>query len=222
MPCVSSNSPPFRTDGMSGHSPECTHRTGRASCASPARSSGIPSRTAGRASASATVKGGSPTGRRYQCVASIRNLGDESSLADRGAGLDSAGMADVIVIGGGIVGCTAALFAAEAGADVLLLESDTIAAAASGRNAGSIQHPLDEARAQLYEESVAIHRRYGTIYERPAGFLAVGTESAAAVAYEAAARFPALGAEIVRGAELRRLEPQLADGLTGCLLDGTG
>jgi len=131
-------------------------------------------------------------------------------------------MADVIVIGGGIVGCTAALFLAEAGADVLLLETDTIAAAASGRNAGSIQHPLDEARAELYEESVAIHRRFGTIGERPAGFLAVGAESAADVAFETAARFPALGAEIVRGAALRELEPELAEGLTGCLLPGTG
>ncbi len=131
-------------------------------------------------------------------------------------------MADVIVIGGGIVGCTAALFLAEAGADVLLLERDEIAAAASGRNAGSIQHPLDSARAELYAESVAIHRRYGTIFERPAGFLAVGTESAARLAFQTAARFPEVGAELVSGAELRALEPELGEGLTGCLLPGTG
>jgi D-hydroxyproline dehydrogenase subunit beta len=131
-------------------------------------------------------------------------------------------MADVIVIGAGIVGCAAAVFLAEAGADVLVLEADEIASAASGRNAGSIQHPLDAARAELYEESVAIHRRFGIVGERPAGFLAVGTEPAMDVAFETAARFPSLQPELVRGAALRELEPELAEGLTGCLLPGTG
>jgi glycine/D-amino acid oxidase-like deaminating enzyme len=131
-------------------------------------------------------------------------------------------MADVVVIGGGIVGCAAALFLAEAGADVLLLEADEIACAASGRNAGSIQHPLDPGRAEMYEESVAIHRRFGIAGERPAGFLAVGTESAMEVALATAAQFPALEPEIVRGAALRELEPELAQDLTGCLLPGTG
>src|SRR5262245_35829669 len=131
-------------------------------------------------------------------------------------------MADVIVIGGGIVGCAAALFLAEAGADVLVLEADEIAAAASGRNAGSIQHPLDPLRAEMYEESVAIHRRFGVVGEHPAGFLAVGPESAMDLAFETATQFPSLRPEIVRGAALRALEPELAPGLTGCLLAGTG
>src|SRR5262245_34001082 len=143
---------------MSGYSPECTQRIARPSCVSPARTSGVPSCIAGSANASATVNGGSvpseSTCRRYQ-------PGDAASpkTANRVTNRRWCGapprpifraMADVIVIGGGIVGCTAALFLAEAGADVLLLESDEIAAAASGRNAGSIQHPLDEARAELY------------------------------------------------------------------------
>jgi D-hydroxyproline dehydrogenase subunit beta len=131
-------------------------------------------------------------------------------------------MPDVIVIGGGIVGCAAAVFLAEAGADVLVLEADEVASAASGRNAGSIQHPLDPARAELYEESVAIHRRFGIVGERPAGFLAVGPEPAMDLACETASRFPGLRPEVVRGAALRELEPELADGLTGCLLPGTG
>jgi glycine/D-amino acid oxidase-like deaminating enzyme len=129
---------------------------------------------------------------------------------------------DVIVIGGGIVGCAAAMFLAEAGAGVLVLEADAIACAASGRNAGSIQHPLDPARAELYDESVAIHRRFGVIGERPAGFLAVGTHTAMDVALDTAARFPALRPEVVTGAALRELEPELADGWAGCLLPGTG
>jgi glycine/D-amino acid oxidase-like deaminating enzyme len=127
-----------------------------------------------------------------------------------------------IVIGGGIVGCSAALFLAEAGAEVLVLEADGVACAASGRNAGSIQHPLDPARAGLYAESVAIHQRFGVIGEQPAGFLAVGTETAMDVALATAARFPELRPELVRGAALRELEPELAEGLTGCLMPGTG
>src|SRR5215470_8373494 len=99
-------------------------------------------------------------------------------------------MPDVIVIGGGIVGCASALFLAEAGADVLLLEADEIASAASGRNAGSIQHPLDPARDALYEESIEIHRRFGIIGAEPAGFLAVGTAAAMDLAFQTASQFP--------------------------------
>jgi len=196
----------------------------------------MPSRMAGSANASATVNGSSvpetsgPTARRYQAS---HCAGDAASPKRANwvtncrwwTALPSPifrAMADVIVIGAGIVGCAAALFLAEAGVDVLVLEGEEIASAASGRNAGSIQHPLDDARAELYEESVAIHRRFGIIGERPAGFLAVGTESAMDVAFETAARFPKLGAEIVRGAALHALEPELADGLTGCLLPETG
>src|SRR5262249_13094989 len=39
---------------------------------------------------------------------------------------------------------------------------------------------------------------------------------------ETASRFPSLRPELVRGAALRALEPELADGLVGCLLPGTG
>jgi glycine/D-amino acid oxidase-like deaminating enzyme len=49
---------------------------------------------------------------------------------------------DVTVIGAGIVGCAAAWMLAERGATVTVLEREHVAAAASGRNAGSIQRPL--------------------------------------------------------------------------------
>jgi glycine/D-amino acid oxidase-like deaminating enzyme len=132
-------------------------------------------------------------------------------------------MADVIVIGGGIVGITAALFLAEAGANVTVLEAETVAAAASGRNAGSIQHPLDATRAAMYDESVAIHQRFGTIADEAHGLLAVAVDPAAVAAgVVAAAPFAGLRAELVDGAALRALEPELAAGLTGCLISGTG
>jgi D-hydroxyproline dehydrogenase subunit beta len=132
--------------------------------------------------------------------------------------MSSGGAPDVVVIGGGIVGCAAAVFAAEAGARVVLYEAAEVASAASGRNAGSIQHPLDAARHALYEESVALHRRFGVIAEgAPSGLLVLGDG-----AVEAAAGFAGLRAEALDGAALRAIEPELAEGLSGGLIGGTG
>ncbi|HEX6655367.1 MAG TPA: FAD-dependent oxidoreductase, partial [Candidatus Limnocylindria bacterium] len=43
---------------------------------------------------------------------------------------------DLLIVGGGIIGCSAAAFAAERGASVVLLEATEIGAGASGRNSG--------------------------------------------------------------------------------------
>jgi glycine/D-amino acid oxidase-like deaminating enzyme len=48
------------------------------------------------------------------------------------------GFPDIAIVGGGIVGCAAAAFLAEAGARVELFESGQLAGAASGRNSGAI------------------------------------------------------------------------------------
>ena len=47
-------------------------------------------------------------------------------------------MADVIIIGGGIAGCTTAFFLAADGVDVMLLEQSELNSASSGSNAGSL------------------------------------------------------------------------------------
>jgi glycine/D-amino acid oxidase-like deaminating enzyme len=126
---------------------------------------------------------------------------------------------DVIVIGAGIIGTAAAGFLAEAGARVTVLEAEAVAAAASGRNAGSIQHPLDAVRAPLYEESLEHYRRFGVIGDGPAGMLAVGTTpDAVAPAMAAAAPFASLAPERLDDADLRAVEPELAPGLFGCLM----
>ena len=54
------------------------------------------------------------------------------------APLDGSRRADVCIVGGGLTGLSAAIHLAEAGADVVLLEADRVAAGASGRNGGQI------------------------------------------------------------------------------------
>ncbi len=50
--------------------------------------------------------------------------------------------ADVVIVGGGFTGLSAAIHLAEAGADAVLLEADTVASGASGRNGGQIHSGL--------------------------------------------------------------------------------
>jgi glycine/D-amino acid oxidase-like deaminating enzyme len=50
--------------------------------------------------------------------------------------------ADLVIVGGGFTGCSAALHAAEAGASVVLLEAETVGHGGSGRNAGLVNAGL--------------------------------------------------------------------------------
>lgn len=133
---------------------------------------------------------------------------------------------DVAVIGGGIVGTAAAAFLAEAGAIVRLYERTEIAAAASGRNSGIVQHPYDPVLAALYRASLA---EYEVLDARAAGFampgepsglLYVGRQPEMALEKAAAwaADWPASRPEVLAGDDLRRLEPALAPDLVACRL----
>jgi len=114
---------------------------------------------------------------------------------------------DFAVIGGGIVGCSLAAFLAEAGADVTLYEREEIAAGASGRNSGVLQHPFDDALVGLYEESLRHYAELDgfALPAEPSGLLIVSRGPLTAE------RFPELKPQLLEDA--REAEPGLAPGL---------
>ena len=132
--------------------------------------------------------------------------------------------ADVAVVGAGIVGCALAAFLAEAGASVLLVERDAVGAAASGRNSGILQHPMDAPLVPLFEESL---RHYGELAgyglelpREPSGVLVLGAdESVLASELSALRAFPELRAEALATGEPAALEPAVAPALAGVRLD---
>jgi glycine oxidase len=131
--------------------------------------------------------------------------------------------ADVAIVGGGIVGCALAAFLAEDGASVRLYERHELAAGASGRNSGLLQHPMDEALAGVFAASEALYGELSHGFRLPAepvGVLVVAEDAAALEPTRAdlAVRFPELRAEALDPAALRQAEPALAEGLAAFLL----
>lgn len=90
-----------------------------------------------------------------------RNLWKRSSNGERiGTVLNEETSADIIVIGGGFTGCSAALHCAEGGASVRLIESQEIAFGGSGRNVGLVNAGLwlePEAISKLLGKTAGSH-----------------------------------------------------------------
>jgi glycine oxidase len=130
---------------------------------------------------------------------------------------------DVAIIGGGIVGCAAAAFLAEAGVQVDLYERDEVGSAASGRNSGSVQHPFDPVLAELHAETVSIFRGLDEfdLPAEPAGVLTLSDDRAVldASAREILMGAPELDPAVLHPDEARMLEPLLAPGLWACRLE---
>jgi glycine/D-amino acid oxidase-like deaminating enzyme len=130
---------------------------------------------------------------------------------------------DVIVVGGGIVGCACALALADRGLEVLVLERAGLAAGASGRNRGLlIPHP-DPVADGLYREGVAGYRRLAEqatipFGPRPTALLAVAADDAGlAQIQRLAEQLSGLGhaVELLEAGMLANLEPCLAPDLAG-------
>ena len=135
--------------------------------------------------------------------------------------------ADVVVVGGGIVGTSAAAYLAGHGARVTLVEARQIAAGASGRNSGVVQHPFDIALRDLHLETVAAYRALAAeadvefvLPPLPAGLLLVGLtpDGPRRLAADLAVLWPELEPTFLESDELRRLEPSLAAGVSACRL----
>ena len=125
-----------------------------------------------------------------------------------------------MVIGGGIIGCTAAALLAEAGRDVTLVEATALAAGASGRNSGTVQHPFDPVLLRLHLATLTIYQSLAVAEgdfafpAEPAGVLLLtdALSAAEARATELATEYPELEPAVWDPAALHAAEPSLAPG----------
>lgn len=133
--------------------------------------------------------------------------------------------ADVIVIGGGIVGVSCAAHLAKIGRRVVLLEQAEIAAGASGRNSGVVQHPFDPVLVRLHLETVELYRALAaagdpgfSLPAEPAGLLLVthDPDLAQRLAGELADSYPGLSPTFLGPGEALTVEPSLAGDVAAC------
>ena len=135
-------------------------------------------------------------------------------------------MNEAVVIGGGIIGCSAAAELAARGVRVTLVEETGIGAGASGRNLGALQHPFDPVLFPLHAESLRIYRDLAgdgagfALPERPAGLLLLqrDTDAARRQSDRMAADFPELAPRFLDEGAVAAEEPSLARGPAGVLL----
>ena len=134
---------------------------------------------------------------------------------------------DVIVIGGGIVGCTAAMFLADAGMDVNLLERGEISGEASGLNAGSIggygwgrspslQEHLTMGSLDIFK-SLQIEKGYDIEFRQSGSLVAIQSLNQYEYAQERVSYLKSEGmqVEILSPSEAKSYEPNLNGDLNG-------
>lgn len=133
---------------------------------------------------------------------------------------------DVAIIGGGIIGCSAAAMLAERSARVTLFEATAVGAGASGRNLGALQHPFDPVLAPLFHDSLDRYARLGdegvgfALPPAPAGLLLLNADAnaARAQATRLAASVPELRPTFLDADTVATEEPSLAAGYAACRL----
>jgi sarcosine oxidase subunit beta len=133
--------------------------------------------------------------------------------------------AEVVVVGGGIIGCSIASELAGRGVEVVLLERAEIAHGASGRNHGLVYYPQNLLTDPLYKESYRIYREMAAateldfgMDEHPIGLVVLaGSDEEWALA-EAEAEVCRLGGVPVERwdqSQLRSAEPDVNDNFLG-------
>jgi glycine/D-amino acid oxidase-like deaminating enzyme len=128
---------------------------------------------------------------------------------------------DVAIIGAGIIGCSTAYFLAEQGVNVTIHDPAGIAAGASGRNNGIVEHPYDRPSTALFDESVALLRDFlgESMPQSPVGALLLADdEHGAQELLSHYSQFPELEPQLLDPDRLHGEEPLLAAGMWGCLL----
>ena len=137
--------------------------------------------------------------------------------------VERSGRPDVIVVGGGIIGVSAAAHLAATGRGVTLIERTEIAAGASGRNSGVVQHPFDPVLVELHLETVDLYRTLEgfSLPAEPAGLLSVthDVDGVRQLTASIAITHPGLRPRFIDPDEMRTVEPTLAPGVAACRLD---
>ena len=141
--------------------------------------------------------------------------------------------ADVIIIGGGIHGCSAAVHLALRGAEVLVIEKDHVARHASGVNAGGVRRlgrHLDEIPISC--ASMELWHRIGDLVDDDCGFVASGqvkvaeSEADLEKLRQRVAEVRARGFEhevLVGQSEMRRWLPAVSEHCVGAIVvEGDG
>jgi glycine/D-amino acid oxidase-like deaminating enzyme len=132
----------------------------------------------------------------------------------------STGAADVLVVGGGVIGVATAHACARRGLSATLVERHGLAAAASGRNQGLMidTHPpaMEKLAADSVDRWLGLHERTGGAFllDRSPGGLLVTAADAEALEHDAGQP----GAVRVEPDELRTVEPLLSADLAGAVL----
>lgn len=136
--------------------------------------------------------------------------------------------ADVVVIGGGLHGCSAALHCARAGFEPIVLEKDYVGRHASGVNAGGVRRlGRHLAEIPLAVASLEMWQRIGELVDDSCGFESHGqvkvaeSEAELEVLKQRVATLAALGfhhEELVGRDELRAILPAVSEHCVGALV----